>query len=57
MMTIDKLLRILNDNLSSGTLSLCDEIKIVDENNNEFIIKNAECDTQSSDFIIEIEEY
>lgn len=53
-MNIGELLRIISDAKSSGTLYDCDELVILDENNNQLEIKTAECDTQSSDFNINV---
>jgi len=51
-MTVGDLLKILNDNLSSGTLHQCDDLVIIDIYNKDIDIISAECDTQSSDFNI-----
>ena len=51
-MKAGELFKILQDNFSSGTLSPDDDIMVYDKNGNTFIIVEAECDSQTSDFSI-----
>lgn len=56
-MKVGELFKILKDNFSSGTLSPEDDIMVYDKNSNTFKIAVAECDSQTSDFSITIEDY
>lgn len=56
-MTTQKLLQIIQEALSSGTLHPSDEIIVYNHSSGNFYpIELAECDTQSSDFLIGIKE-
>jgi hypothetical protein len=56
-MKAGELFKILKDNFSTGTLSPDDDIIVHSKNGSQYIILNAECDTQTSDFLIELEDY
>lgn len=56
-MKAGELVKILQDNFSTGTLNPDDDIMVLNEDNDTFKIKTAECDTQTSDFLIIIENY
>jgi hypothetical protein len=51
-MTVKQLLKIINDDLSSGVLHECDEVTVLDPSGDKLYIISAECDTQSSDLNI-----
>lgn len=54
-MQVWELKKILDDNLSSGTLHPNDEVEIYNSADGKRIdIDSAECDTQTSDFLINI---
>lgn len=55
-MTAGELFKILQDNFSSGTLHPTDDITVKQDGYTMKIV-TAECDTQSSDFLIEVTEY
>ena len=50
-MTIAHLLKIINTNLSTGTLFPEDEV-VIEIDTEKINIKSVECDTHSSDFLI-----
>lgn len=54
-MTVAVLLQKIQENLSSGTLSMCDDVIVTDEIGNRYTIVDSEPDSQTSDYLISIE--
>lgn len=54
-MTIAVLLQKIQENISSGTLSPCDDVIVTDEMGNRYTIVDCEPDQQTSDYLISIE--
>lgn len=56
-MTTQKLIQVLQESLSSGTLHLSDEVVVYNSDSGDsYQISSAECDSQTSDFLIIIKD-